>query len=53
MVRSLTISGGLIWQQVEELASGLSVGDSITKHSELKTEDKWDSGLYLMIGIAF
>lgn len=52
-VRSFTFSLGVIWQEVQELGSGLSVGDSLTTHDDLKIEDKWDSGLYLMLGINF
>lgn len=51
--RSLTLSGGIIWQQVDTLASGLSVGDEITTDSELKTDEEFDNGLYLMLGINF
>jgi hypothetical protein len=51
--RSLTVAGGLIWQQVEELSGGLNVGDSIKTDDELKTDDKFDSGFYLMLGVNF
>lgn len=53
MQRSLTLSGGIIWQEVDTLANGLNVGDSLTTHNELKIEEEMDAGFYLMLGVNF
>jgi len=51
--RSLTLSGGMIWQEVNRLANGLAVGGSIKSDSELKTDKGFENGLYVMIGVDF
>ena len=51
--RALTLSGGVIWQQVEKLQDGLHVGDSLIKSDDLKTDKEMDTGFYLMLGATF
>ena len=48
-----TFSGGYVYQRVNELADGFSVGDTLDAAEDLATDDKFDGGLYLMLGYQF
>ncbi|MDH3348053.1 MAG: hypothetical protein OEM02_08135 [Desulfobulbaceae bacterium] len=49
--RSMTVSGGVIMQQVESLEGGLYVGAPLVRHDDLKTKDGWESGFYIQFGV--
>lgn len=68
IVSSLTLSGGVIGQEVDKLIDGWNVGDNLTQthvnenstsiqqvQYELEdvVERKWDTGFYLMLGAQF
>lgn len=46
-----TLSAGYIYQQVDELSGGLSVGDTLTSADDLNTDDKFEGDLYIMLGV--
>ena len=41
----------LLLQQVETLGSGLYVGAPLVRMDDLKTNDEWESGLYIQLGV--
>ena len=51
--KQVLLSGGIMYQRVNELGEGLSVGDVLGSVNDLKTDEKWETGLYLSIGVGF
>lgn len=49
--KAFTFSFGVAYQRVDKLANGLSIGQTITQASDLKTEKEWRPGLYVGIGV--
>jgi hypothetical protein len=49
----ILLSGGAIYQRVNELGGGLSVGDTLASPNDLVTEEVWETGLFLSIGVGF
>lgn len=46
-----TISAGVMYQEVTKLGSGLSVGDMIDNADDFRTDDTYETGLYVMIAV--
>lgn len=50
---SALFSAGAVYQRVNQLGGGLAVGDVLSSVDDLITDDKWESGLYISIGVNF
>lgn len=46
-------SAGAIYQEVNRLGGGLSVGDTLTSVDDLVVDDEWEAGLFVSIGVGF
>ncbi len=49
----MTIAAGVVYQQVEELVDGLSVGMEVADQASIKTKDEFKAGLYIQFGLTF